>query len=98
MKLEVNKIKRIARLFLLIFVIMLIGSVFFLYRYFYQTLTQANVVVLLKSQVSPYVLNIKVWKKVMNSLEYKKSPLVNINKLPPNPFKGVESTTTSAEQ
>lgn len=87
MNLQSKKIRYLARIFLSVFVLTLIGSVVFLHKYFYQTLTQAKLVSLLRSKVAMHTLDMKTWKKVMGALDYKKAPLVHKGALPDNPFR-----------
>jgi len=80
------RIKNITKIIVLTIFILFIGLLFFLYKYFYQTMVQAKVVVILTPQTAPYSLNTKLWNDVIDNLEYKKSDLVKSEHLKDNPF------------
>ena len=67
-------------------VVALGGVVFFLYNNFYQTLTQAKVVYVLRSQVAFEIVDMDLWHKVLKNFQDKKTPRVEEGKIIDDPF------------
>lgn len=61
-------------------------SIFFLYDNFYQTLTQARVVYILKSQVAFETVDMSLWNKVIQNFQNKKTPHFKEGILKTDPF------------
>jgi len=58
--------------------------VFFLYQNFYQTIVQANIVIVLKNQVSLQSIDTDAFKRAFSVHTYKQSPLLPV--AAPDPF------------
>lgn len=93
-----KKIKISSKLFVKIFstfivaliLISLILTLLFLHKNFYQTITHAQKIKLLKSEVSITKIDTNLYKKVINSLEKRKQPaLENFGGLK-DPFQSIE--------
>ncbi|MDX9893289.1 MAG: hypothetical protein RB292_02645 [Patescibacteria group bacterium] len=72
--------KLIAMIILASFVIVLAFLGWFLYKDFYQTITQSQQIIVLRSEVSPYTVDVDKFNKALQSLEQKvdkNSQLVN---------------------
>ena len=67
-------------------VILIIIVLVFLYNNFYKTIGDANVLLILKSQVVLETLDMELWEKINKEVEWKKQPLAEEG-LERNPFK-----------
>lgn len=73
----------------LLIAIILIGLVtmtLFLYQDFYQTITQAEMVTILRSQVASEAINIKIFEEVLKKIDAKTSQADIGTRLTKNPF------------
>jgi len=88
----------------ILLLLLLIASIFFLYRYFYQTVAEVKTVAILKSQVALSQVDLPLYQKVFSAWENKKkfdpASLENINdpfrSLPPAPPPANAPTLESA--
>ncbi len=71
---------------IIVAILMLSASFYFLYNNFYQTLIQAKIIYVLKSQVAFESVNIELWDKVAQNLENKKISILSTEKKLNNPF------------
>lgn len=62
------------------------GTIFFLYIYFYQAITQVQTVYMLRSQVSFEIVDSSLWQKLKHNLDYKKTPVLKNDEIIKNPF------------
>lgn len=84
---KINQIIRSTYYFIIFITLLTLGiALFFLYNNFYQTLSQARVVYVLKNQVSFEPVNIKLWEKVLLNLENKKKSNIGVDTLMTDPF------------
>ncbi len=56
---------------LVAFIIVLTFLGWFLYKDFYQTITQSQQIIVLRSEVSPYTIDVEKFNKALQSLEQK---------------------------
>ncbi len=61
-------------------------SLFFLYDNFYNTLAQARVVYILKSQVAFETIDMALWQKIIQNYQNKKTPYFMTGVLKIDPF------------
>jgi hypothetical protein len=69
----------------LISVLIIVWCLFFLYNNFVRAISDANVLSVLKKQVALKAVDMELWKKVNNNIEWKKQPLPP-NGMDRNPF------------
>ncbi|HOY56254.1 MAG TPA: hypothetical protein PLH37_02405 [bacterium] len=62
------------------------ATIFFLYTYFYQAIAQVQTVYMLRSQVSFEIVDLNLWQKVKQNLDYKKTPAIKTDETIRNPF------------
>ena len=73
-------------IFITIIIMGLGFNAFFLYNEFYKTMTEAEVVYMLSSQVSFEIVNINLWEKIEENIKYKKTPAFTGEEILNNPF------------
>jgi len=61
-------------------------TVYFLYNDFYKAITQAEVIYILRSEVSFEVVNAPLWQKIKNNLDIKQTPTIANTTDIQNPF------------
>lgn len=72
-KFKPSKLLRfLPKLTLLILLVGFGGSIYFLYKYFYQTIAQVRVVSILRNQVALNQVNVPLYQKVLTALDLKK--------------------------
>lgn len=69
---------------------------FFLYKNFYQTITQSKEIILLRKEVAPDSLNLEKVEKIIELLEKKTTTteMINLEKIK-DPFRSIESRQPS---
>lgn len=73
------------KLTIIISLIMIAGSLIFLYGNFYTAVSDANVLLTLKKQVVLEIVDMQAWQKIHKEIEWKKQPLAE-DELLRNPF------------
>ena len=77
-------------IFITIVIVGLGFNMFFLYNGFYKTMTEAEVVYMLRSEVSFEIVNINLWEKIEENIKYKKTPAFTGEEVFNNPFVDLE--------
>ncbi|MFH1456871.1 MAG: hypothetical protein ABIF17_02010 [Patescibacteria group bacterium] len=84
------KISILTRYIYYIFVLLLLVglgfNISFLYNDFYKTMAQAEVVYILRSQVSFEIVNINLWDAIEDKIKHKKTPSFKGEEILNNPF------------
>jgi len=89
---KLSLISKIIYSSIIIIIIIILGATgLFLYRYFYSSLVQSQVVDVVKREVAFKVIDIELWEKVKEKIVNKSRPVLGLGQKISDPFTPLET-------